>query len=155
MTVTYYPFPDGVLKIGCADGAVTSVSRVAARDIDGAPSALADQAHGEIMEYLAGRRRVFGFPIRAEGTAFQQRVWNALREIPYGETRTYGQIAEMIGSPKAARAVGMANNRNPVWIAIPCHRVVGADGSLVGYAGGLEMKKALLALERGNAENQP
>lgn len=155
MTVTYYPFPYGVLKIGCAEGAVTSVSRVAAQGTDGAPSALADRAHEEIMEYLAGRRRVFDFPIRTKGTAFQERVWSALREIPYGQTRTYGQIAAMIRSPKAARAVGMANNKNPIWIAIPCHRVVGADGSLVGYAGGLDMKQALLALERENAGNQP
>jgi methylated-DNA-[protein]-cysteine S-methyltransferase len=82
-----------------------------------------------------------------KGTEFQQKVWAALCEIPYGETRTYGEIAAAIGSPKAARAVGMACNRNPVWITIPCHRVVGSNGSLTGYAGGLEMKKFLLELE--------
>jgi len=151
MKCAYYPFPYGVLKIGYEDGAVTHVSRLDEAGADGAPSALSDRARDEIMEYLAGKRRAFDFPIKTHGTAFQEKVWRALREIPYGETRTYGQIAQMIGNPKAARAVGMANNKNPVWIAIPCHRVVGADGSLVGYAGGLDMKKALLALERENA----
>ncbi len=82
-----------------------------------------------------------------EGTDFQRKVWAALCEIPYGQTRTYGQVACAVGSPKAARAVGMACNKNPVWITIPCHRVVGANGSLTGYAGGLEMKRQLLNFE--------
>lgn len=155
MKYAYYPFPYGVLKIGCEDGAVTSISRLDGAGADGEPSALSDRARDEIMEYLSGGRRAFGFPMKTNGTAFQEKVWRALREIPYGETRTYGQIAQMIGSPKAARAVGMANNKNPIWIAIPCHRVVGADGGLVGYAGGLDMKKALLALERETAEKAP
>ncbi len=152
MKYAYYPFPYGVLKVGYEDGAVGSVSRADEIGADDEPSALSDRARGEIMEYLSGARRAFDFPIRARGTVFQERVWEALREIPYGETRTYGQIAEAIGKPGAARAVGMANNRNPIWIAIPCHRVVGANGALVGYAGGLEMKEALLALERESAE---
>ena len=82
-----------------------------------------------------------------EGTPFQKKVWNALQNIPYGETRTYKQIAEEIGNPKACRAVGMANNKNPMIIVVPCHRVIGANGKLVGYGGGLEMKRALLDLE--------
>ncbi len=151
MKCAYYPFPYGVLKICCEDDAVMSVSRVAEAGVQNEPSALSDAAHAQILEYLAGERCAFSFPMRTHGTAFQEKVWRALREIPYGETRTYGQIAEMIGSPKASRAVGMANNKNPIWIAIPCHRVVGANGALVGYAGGLDMKKALLALERANA----
>jgi O-6-methylguanine DNA methyltransferase len=151
MKYAYYPFPYGVLKIGYEEGAVTSLSRQEEESADGEPSALSDRAHKEIMEYLAGERRAFDFPMRARGTAFQEKVWRALAEIPYGETRTYGQIAAAVGNPKASRAVGMANNKNPIWIAIPCHRVVGTNGALVGYAGGLEMKEALLALERANA----
>ena len=83
-----------------------------------------------------------------QGTPFQQQVWAALQQIPYGETKTYQEIATAIGNPKASRAVGAANGRNPIWIVVPCHRVVGAHGALTGYAGGLEMKQALLALER-------
>jgi O-6-methylguanine DNA methyltransferase len=152
MKYAYYEFPYGVLAIGYEDGAIASISRRQEAGGNGEPSALSDLAHREIMEYLAGKRRAFDFPMRTSGTAFQEKVWRALGEIPYGETRTYGQIAEMIGNPKASRAVGMANNKNPIWIAIPCHRVVGANGALVGYAGGLDMKQALLALERGGAE---
>ena len=154
MKYAYYPFPYGILTIGYADGAVASISRRDEIGADGEPSALSDWARREIMVYLAGERRAFGFPMCARGTAFQEKVWRALAEIPYGQTRTYGQVAAMVGSPKAARAVGMANHHNPIWIAIPCHRVVGANGSLVGYAGGLEMKQSLLALEREGAEGE-
>lgn len=105
------------------------------------------QAAEELTEYLAGRRRTFGLPLAPGGTPFQRQVWEALRAIPYGETRTYGQIAAALGRPKAVRAVGQANHRNPLPIFIPCHRVVGAGGALTGYAGGLALKRALLALE--------
>ena len=111
-------------------------------------SALSDMAYGEIREYLKGGRKIFDFPYELTGTEFQKKVWGALLRIPYGETRTYRQIAEAVGSPKASRAVGMANHRNPIMIAVPCHRVIGADGGLVGYGGGLAMKQALLDLER-------
>jgi O-6-methylguanine DNA methyltransferase len=111
---------------------------------------LTDRAASQLAEYLAGKRRDFTVPLAPEGTAFQRSVWNALLAIPYGETRSYGQIAALIGSPKASRAVGMANNRNPIAILIPCHRVIGADGALVGYGGGLDLKRRLLALERGH-----
>ena len=104
----------------------------------------------QLSEYFAGARRVFDFPLMPEGTEFQNKVWRALTEIPYGETRTYSEIAEKIGSPKAARAVGMANHVNPIPVIIPCHRVVGKNGKLVGYAGGLEMKTKLLDTERNN-----
>lgn len=110
--------------------------------------AYALQAVQELTEYFAGIRTVFTVPLHEEGTPFQKRVWAALRGIPYGETRSYGQIAAQTGNPKAARAVGMANNRNPVMIITPCHRVIGADGSLVGFGGGLSMKKYLLELEK-------
>ncbi len=110
-------------------------------------SAITDESAQQLREYLAGQRTAFNVPLRPAGTAFQRKVWDALLTIPYGQTRTYGQIAAHIGQPTASRAVGMANNRNPLAIFIPCHRVVGASGDLVGYAGGLEVKRRLLALE--------
>lgn len=105
------------------------------------------EALRQLGEYFDGTRKVFDLPLQPRGTAFQQRVWRALCDIPYGQTRSYAHLAEQIGRPKACRAVGMANHKNPIPILIPCHRVVGADGSLTGYAGGLAMKKALLDLE--------
>ena len=106
------------------------------------------EAHQQLAEYLKGERKSFDLPLRMKGTDFQQRVWNALLDIPYGETRSYEQIAEAIGKPKAVRAVGMANNRNPLLIVVPCHRVIGADGKLVGYGAGIEKKEFLLRLEK-------
>lgn len=147
----YYPFRFGLLKVGYADGAVVSLDRAAQPDGDHLPCPLTDAAFAQIGEYLAGGRKSFDFPYTLRGTPFQQRVWRALCDIPYGETRSYKQIAEAVGSPKACRAVGMANHRNPMMIVVPCHRVVGASGKLIGYAGGLEMKSALLALEHGKA----
>ncbi|WP_165217380.1 methylated-DNA--[protein]-cysteine S-methyltransferase [Schaalia sp. ZJ1691] len=111
---------------------------------------LAERARRELIEYVEGQRREFTLPLRPEGTAFQRRVWEAVASIPYGQTRTYGDIARMIGNPRAARAVGGANNANPILIVTPCHRVVGARGTLVGYAGGLEMKQWLLDMESGS-----
>jgi len=102
----------------------------------------------EINEYLDGKRNSFDLPLAPEGTEFQKKVWNALKEIPCGETRSYGEIAKIIGNEKASRAVGMANNKNPIMIIIPCHRVIGANGKLVGYAGGLDVKEELLNLEK-------
>ncbi|MBE5781405.1 MAG: methylated-DNA--[protein]-cysteine S-methyltransferase [Clostridiales bacterium] len=104
-------------------------------------------AKKELQEYFAGERRVFTVPLKPKGTAFQKRVWQQLCAIPYGAVCNYGEIAARMGQPRAARAVGMANNRNPIMIMIPCHRVIGKNGSLVGYAGGLGMKEALLRLE--------
>ncbi len=107
------------------------------------------KAAGQLMEYLQGKRTVFDVLLAPEGTAFQKQVWEVLLKIPYGETSSYGKLARDIGKPGAARAVGMANNRNPIPVIIPCHRVIGADGSLTGYGGGLPMKEKLLALEKG------
>ncbi|MGE6107008.1 methylated-DNA--[protein]-cysteine S-methyltransferase [Aeromonas sobria] len=101
----------------------------------------------EFRDYFAGRLQRFTLPLAAQGTAFQQSVWQALCDIPYGETRSYGDIARAIGKPSAVRAVGAANGRNPLSIIVPCHRVIGQNGSLTGYAGGLPIKQALLALE--------
>ena len=109
------------------------------------------QAFAQIGEYLASRRKSFDLPLHAEGTPFMRRVWDELCRIPYGETRSYKDIAAAIGRPGAMRAVGMANNRNPIALIIPCHRVIGADGSLVGFGGGLDLKRRLLDLEAGSA----
>lgn len=109
---------------------------------------LIQEANRQINEYLRGERKTFDLPFRMQGTAFQKQVWEALLRIPYGETRSYKQIAEAIGNPKAVRAVGMANNRNPLLIVVPCHRVIGADGKLVGYGAGIEKKEFLLRLEK-------
>ncbi|MCC6990443.1 MAG: methylated-DNA--[protein]-cysteine S-methyltransferase [Acidobacteria bacterium] len=103
----------------------------------------------QLKAYFAGRLRAFDLAVDPAGTAFQTRVWTALREIPYGETISYGELARRIGDPKAVRAVGLANGANPVSIVIPCHRVIGANGTLVGYGGGLPIKRALLSLEQG------
>lgn len=112
-----------------------------------APDQWTDLAARQLQEYLAGQRQTFQLPLCPQGTPFRQQVWEALGTIPYGETRSYRQVAEALGKPGASRAVGMANRHNPIWIVIPCHRVVGSGGALVGYAGGLEMKRNLLDLE--------
>jgi methylated-DNA-[protein]-cysteine S-methyltransferase len=101
----------------------------------------------QLDEYFAGRRAAVDVPLRLEGPAFDRRVWSAVRDIPPGATATYGEIAERVGAPGRARAVGAANARNPIAIVVPCHRVIGADGGLTGYGGGLERKRALLVLE--------
>ena len=111
--------------------------------------AILDQARRELDAYFAGRLRVFEVKTAPHGTAFQRKVWAALRAIPYGETRSYAQQAQAIGSPKAMRAVGTANGRNPIPIVIPCHRVIGANGALTGFGGGIERKQILLELEQG------
>jgi len=103
----------------------------------------------QLTAYFAGKLRRFDVPLSPQGTAFQQQVWRALCEIPYGETISYGALAQRIGNPNAVRAVGLANGSNPIAIIIPCHRVIGSNGSLTGYGGGLPTKKALLELERG------
>lgn len=104
-------------------------------------------AVAQLAEYFAGERTAFDLPLTPPGTAFQRRVWDELARIPYGTTTTYGAVALRLGDPKSVRAVGLANGRNPIGIVVPCHRVVGADGKLRGYAGGIERKQQLLALE--------
>jgi methylated-DNA-[protein]-cysteine S-methyltransferase len=107
------------------------------------------EVRSQLTEYFDGRRREFDIPLGLVGNEFERRVWDALRRIPYGETVSYGEIAREIGSPSAARAVGLANGRNPIAVIVPCHRVIGADGSLTGFGGGLERKRLLLDLESG------
>lgn len=107
----------------------------------------------QLEEYFCGKRREFDIPLKLNGTEFQKTVWNALLTVPYGKTASYKDIAAMIGKPKAARAVGGANNKNPIIIIVPCHRVVGADGSLTGYAYGTDIKQTLLNIEKNSVDN--
>lgn len=147
--IFFYETPVGKLCIGEKNGAIARVtwSQIPSEYIL-EETELILQCKTQLDAYFLGERQAFDLPLAPEGTTFQQKVWQALTEIPYGETRTYGEIAAVVGNPKAARAVGMANNRNPIGIIIPCHRVVGANGRLVGYAGGMEKKEWLLQLEK-------
>lgn len=149
MDYTYtYETAIGTIQLEATDAAITKLlfgaQPTAATKTE---TPLIKTAHRQLAEYLAGSRRVFDLPLSPQGTPFQKTVWTQLLKIPYGETASYGEIARMAGNPKACRAVGMANNRNPISIFIPCHRVIGADGSLTGYGGGLEIKRFLLELE--------
>jgi methylated-DNA-[protein]-cysteine S-methyltransferase len=138
--------PIGELLLTAEAGALTRL-HMSPFEIDPAwqddPRALAD-ATTQLEEYFAGERTSFDLELAPAGTEFQQRVWAMLREIPFGDTTTYGTLARRLGNPRTVRAVGLANGRNPIAVVIPCHRVIGADGSLVGFGGGLERKRALL-----------
>jgi len=148
----YYDSPVGCLRIFENGKGITMIKFVSdpkeqlhTTEVN---SPLLKEAVKQLTDYFSGKKKEFNLPLDLQGTDFQLRTWNALRAIPYGETRSYKQIAEAIGCPKGFRAVGLANNRNPVSIVIPCHRVIGADGSLTGYAGGLDIKERLLAFEK-------
>jgi methylated-DNA-[protein]-cysteine S-methyltransferase len=144
----------GWIGIDASDGRVTHLLCAGARrpaEEDGAEMLALIEAFRQLEAYLAGTRRSFDLPLAPAGTPFQRRVWQALVAIPYGQTASYGAVAKSIGNPKACRAVGMANNRNPIPIFIPCHRVIGANGDLVGYGSGLPLKKRLLDLEACHA----
>ena len=147
--IFFYETPVGKLCIGEEDGVIvrTTWSKIPTEYIL-EETELILQCKMQLDEYFRGERKTFDLPLAPKGTDFQKKVWNALQKIPYGETKTYGEIAAAVGNPKAARAVGMANNKNPIGIIIPCHRVVGANGKLVGYAGGMDKKEWLLQLER-------
>lgn len=142
------PGPCGPLRIDATDDVITGLSFMTGDTTALAPtSPLLQEACDQLNAYFAGRLHRFSLPLAPSGTPFQQQVWHALQHIPWGERRSYGDIAGAIGNPRAVRAVGAANGRNPIAIIIPCHRVIGADGRLTGYAGGLERKRWLLALE--------
>ena len=143
-----YPFKFGYLRVSYDDDKLVSIRSQGQPSEESLPNKLSNQTFKQIQEYLAGERRIFDLPFHMQGTDFQVKVWKALLDIPYGETRSYGQIAAVIGQPRASQAIGGAVGRNPLWILVPCHRVIGSDGSLTGYAGGLAMKKALLNIER-------
>lgn len=152
--VFYYEFP--VCKIGICeeDDFITRVffsEKQSVHGFENAETELLERAALQLTEYFSGNRGDFVLPLKPHGTAFQQTVWNALRQIPFGETRSYEEIAVSVGNPKACRAVGMANNRNPIAIIVPCHRVIGKNGGLTGYAGGLPVKEYLLEIEKKSA----
>lgn len=143
-----YKTPVGNITVEDNGEFVTAVSFSKKRSSD-KESELAKITYFQLQEYFQKKRKEFQIPVKPVGTDFQRLVWKALREIPYGQVVSYKDIAQKIGNPKACRAVGMANNKNPIAIIIPCHRVIGKDGSLTGYAGGLDLKKYLLDLEKG------
>ena len=160
MPTTHYTLqqsPVGPLLLGWGEDALTLIifqtGKKARNPDDGWKKSEAPfgEVFRQLEAYFAGELRDFDLPLRPEGTVFQRRVWDALRSIPYGETRSYGQLANEIGNPKAVRAVGAANGRNPLPIVVPCHRVIGSDGSLTGFGGGLATKEKLLNLERFGA----
>lgn len=149
MNYYVYAMPQGRMTIVDSGGAVVRIG-FGVLDVEGSalsPTALTNEAATQLMEYFAGKRRTFSLPLAPKGTPFQKEVWQALSSIPYGQTRSYADIAAQVGRPKAFRAVGMANNRNPIPIVIPCHRVVGSSGDMVGYAYGTKIKRYLLELE--------
>lgn len=135
------------LDLICSEDAIVSLSFRTDEEPQRPLTALEQQVKEQLQEYFEGRRSSFDLPLAPEGTDFQKLVWEELLKIPYGESRTYSEIAVAIGRPKASRAVGNAINKNPIAIIIPCHRVIGKDGKLRGYAGGLELKEMLLRLE--------
>lgn len=146
-----YDSPFGKIKIQHKDGVVIFIKRVLAftnTSEIGIKTSLTDLVYHQLCEYFNGERKNFTFKYQLIGTEFQKKVWHALTKIPYGKTCSYKDIALYIGNPKACRAVGLANNKNPLTIVVPCHRVIGANGSLTGYFGGLDMKKQLLELEQ-------
>ena len=154
MNYLIYQSPIGAYLIGADDTNILAIDRIdETGTIIQKETPLLRVAKQQLSEYFAGQRTVFDLPIKTAGTAFQQQVWQALKAIPYGETRSYKEIAAAIGNPKAVRAVGGANNKNPISIVIPCHRVIGSSGQLVGYGGGLDAKVFLLALESQNKKN--
>ena len=146
--------PVGPLTLSASDKALLSVDFGDTRTSGNASNAVLKQAARELSEYFAGERKTFDVPLSPVGTDFQKKVWTALETIPYGETVTYGDIAAKIGKPGAAIAVGQANSRNPIPILIPCHRVIGANGKLVGYTGGMHIKETLLSIEGSWADGQ-
>jgi methylated-DNA-[protein]-cysteine S-methyltransferase len=141
------------LRLAASEAGIRSIEFSPDRAIEGHKNShhpLLAEAERQLLAYFAGDLRDFDLPLDMAGTPFQQRVWRALLKIPYGRTRSYSEIARGIGAPSAVRAVGAANGANPIAIVVPCHRVIGASGSLVGYGGGLPLKQRLLALERGS-----
>jgi methylated-DNA-[protein]-cysteine S-methyltransferase len=151
----FVPSPVGKLKIVATDRALVAVlwendnpKRVRLSNLpEDRDNSILLRTEGELREYFTGKRGGFSVPLDLRGTAFQKRVWEALLGIPYGETRTYGQLAAQLGNPRATRAIGAANSRNPISIIVPCHRVIGSSGKLIGFAGGLDAKAHLLSLE--------
>ncbi|MDG6099067.1 methylated-DNA--[protein]-cysteine S-methyltransferase [Alteromonas sp. ZYF713] len=147
MALSYWQSPCGLMAISADDKGITSIRFVPESTAEASPSGLTQTCCEQLEAYFDGRLTTFSVPLNPSGTAFQQQVWHQLQAIPYGQTVSYGDIATDIGKPTASRAVGMANGKNPLTIIVPCHRVIGSNGKLTGYAGGLTRKQFLLALE--------
>lgn len=147
MVTCYYQTKIGRIKIAQEGDAIVEINVTDSEKESEKETPLIKKTIKEIEEYFEGKRKFFDIPISIKGTEFQEKVWEALLRIPYGETKSYEDIAKMIGCPKGARAVGMANHNNKIIIIIPCHRVIGKNGKLVGYAGGLPVKEKLLQIE--------
>lgn len=147
MNTIVFDSPIGKLWLSAENGRLVSLSFKGEKAGKEITEPVLNEAVKQLSEYFAGSRRTFSLPIEPRGTEFQRAVWNELLKIPFGETKTYGDIAAAMGKPKASRAVGMGCNRNPIAIIIPCHRVVGKNGSLTGFAGGLDVKGKLLEHE--------
>ncbi len=155
MQIRIIDSPVGKLRLAAEDGFLTELRFGGPADNppDNTVEPVLDEAERQLAEYFRGERKAFDIPLKPKGTPFQLADWEALKEIPYGETATYGDIARRIGRPKAFRAVGSANHSNPISIIVPCHRVIGAGGKLTGYGGGLDVKQKLLELEQKWKEN--
>ena len=153
MQIDYFKSAIGLLRIGVIEGELVSLVFVNEKCESAEETPCSKLVKNQLKEYFKGKRLQFDVPMSVHGTPFQERVWAELQRIPFGETRSYQQIAEAVGSPKAVRAVGNANNRNPICIIIPCHRVIGKNQQLVGYAGGIVRKQALLEYERDVIES--
>jgi methylated-DNA-[protein]-cysteine S-methyltransferase len=153
MNTTYYNSPLGLIRITASDAGIRTIFFLDGAEAEAAssdttsPNTFTDLCAGQLQEYFEGKRQVFDVPLAPAGTAFQQRVWQELLKVPFGKTDTYSSIAQKLENPLSVRAVGAANGRNPISIIVPCHRIIGANGSLTGYAGGLWRKEKLLALE--------
>lgn len=145
----FYPSPIGILKIESNELGIQTITKCETTDMDNS-NALCEMAKNQLDEYFRGSRQNFDLPIDPKGTDFEKKVWNSLLKIPYGETTNYGKIAKKISTSKAVRAVGKANGKNPIPIVIPCHRVIGKDRNLIGFALGIEVKRFLLHHENPN-----
>ena len=155
MQIRIIDSPVGELRLAAEDGFLTELrfGDPADNPPDSTVEPVLDEAERQLAEYFRGERKAFDIPLKPKGTPFQLADWEALKEIPYGETVTYGDIARRIGRPKAFRAVGSVNHNNPISIIVPCHRVIGAGGKLTGYGGGLDVKQKLLELEQKWKDN--
>lgn len=153
MSIFFYDTDIGKIGIEEKDGFIVKVhfgSDTSFKDEDIKETAVINKAYIELNNYLKGDIKEFTIPLKVDGTEFMKEVWNGLLKIPYGETLSYKELGEKIGRPKAARAIGLACNKNPIPIFIPCHRIVGSNGDLTGYLGGLNIKKKLLEIEKNN-----
>jgi len=152
--VVYYNSPIGLLKIRCNAQQLLGIAFVEEKDMAESANRVAQKVLEQLKAYFSGERETFDLPVGFEGTSFQNKIWRAVEQVPFGRTATYKEIAVVAGNAKAARAVGLANRNNPIPIVVPCHRIIGSDGGLTGYAGGLWRKEWLLRHEKEQVKNR-